>query len=800
MRSIFTALLLVVFSTITFSQNLNVSFVSQVNYAQELSDIWGYVAPDGTEYAIIGLFDGVSIVNLSDPANPVEADFVPGVNSGWRDIKTWDEYAYVINETGDGLAVIDLTNLPGEVTSFNWEPDLPNLGTLVDCHNIWIDENGYAYLVGCNLNNGGLLIVDVFTTPGQPEFVGAGFPEYSHDVYVEDNLAYSCEIGAGQFAVYDVTDKTDAQLINTQSSPAFQTHNAWLSTDGLTLFITDETGNAPVTSYDVSDLNDIKELDQFRPLETLGEGVIPHNVHVWENYLIVSYYTDGCLLIDATRPDNLIEVGNFDTYIPADTGFEGAWGAYPYLPSGLILVSDIGDGLFVLEPNYVQACYLEGKITDANTGLGIPAATADMVGELAFETSDLTGEYKTGIATAGTYDVTFTKAGYTPKTISTELENGVLTNLDVALEPLPSFQFTGQVRDAATGDAIPNAKVLVQNNDFKYNTDADASGNFVIASMFEGNYDVFAGSWGYKTNLVSGGDFSEVNNSAVVELETGIEDVFSLDLGWEISGNATQGIFEIGNPFGIELAIPTGTLVIQPGDDRPEDIGDHCFVTGNSADIESGVLIGGTTKIASPIFDISTMQEPKLSYYTWFFNINPDAGFPPPPGDDALVIKLSNGIDTVVIQEVIDESFFDEQVWYFQEINILDTLEATANMQITFEINDTDFDDLSEALVDYFRVWDANPSGTQSIVAENYDLSAFPNPSAEAFSIQYNIKNWQGTAQLVVYNLLGQAIENIVLENPEGKLEIGNELEQGVYFVQIQQAGELSASLKVVKQ
>jgi hypothetical protein len=52
----------------------------------------------------------------------------------------------------------------------------------------------------------------------------------------------------------------------------------------------------------------------------------------------------------------------------AGNGFNGAWGAWPYLPSGNIIVSDMEQGLFILGPTYVKACYLDGLVTDAGTG------------------------------------------------------------------------------------------------------------------------------------------------------------------------------------------------------------------------------------------------------------------------------------------------------------------------------------------------------------------------------------------------------------------------------------------------
>ena len=49
---------------------------------------------------------------------------------------------------------------------------------------------------------------------------------------------------------------------------------------------------------------------------------------------------------DPTRPR---EMGYYDTYPGASTGFNGAWGAYIFPSSNLIVVSDINGGLFVVE-------------------------------------------------------------------------------------------------------------------------------------------------------------------------------------------------------------------------------------------------------------------------------------------------------------------------------------------------------------------------------------------------------------------------------------------------------------------
>jgi hypothetical protein len=47
----------------------------------------------------------------------------------------------------------------------------------------------------------------------------------------------------------------------------------------------------------------------------------------------------------------LKEVAYFDTVPTSDApDFNGAWAAYPYLPSGNILVGNMGGGLFIVRP------------------------------------------------------------------------------------------------------------------------------------------------------------------------------------------------------------------------------------------------------------------------------------------------------------------------------------------------------------------------------------------------------------------------------------------------------------------
>lgn len=794
MRAI-TITIITFFIGITASNaQLNMTYQGNITYDESLSDIWGYVAPDSTEYALVGVQTGVSIVELSDPENPTELFFLDGVSSIWRDIKTWGEYAYVTNETSSGVMVIDLSGLPDTASAFNWTPTIDGLGTLSSIHNIWIDEFGYAYLAGSNLNNGGIVYVDVNTTPGSPEYAGHGPANYNHDVFVRDNLMYSSEIYNGEFAIYDVSDKDSTEFLGSHSTLFNFTHNAWLSDDGNTLYTTDELANATIGAYDVSAPENIEELDQFYPYETLGEGVIPHNVHVWNDWLIISYYTDGCILVDGSNPSNLIEVGNFDTYIPSNTGFNGAWGAYPYLPSGLILISDIGNGMYVLEPNYVRACWLEGNITRADDNTPLFDASIEILTTNVLDQSGLFGDYATGFATAGSYDVVVSKPGFESDTSTVVLQNDSTTLLDVELIPLQSFGFSGSVVDAESGNPIANAKVIISNGAFTYDYETLPDGSFNIEEFFAGEYEIYAGKWGHHTYSLVGEDLNETNNSLSIELESGYEDIFALDLGWSATNTANQGDWERGEPIGIQ---PNGVpFYIAPDIDVPEDDGNYCYVTGNSSDLFGGVLMGGNAELTSPVFDISDYETPMISYYVWFFNLDINTNL---PGNADIDVEIYNGTDSEQI-ESFDYDVLGEIVWVHSEVDISSIITPTSTMTVVFDAHSpSNMSSVTEAGVDYFRVWDAGTVGLDEQFNSSNLLLAAPNPSNGEFMISYRLDELNAGASLSVYNAMGQLIDKLDINDLEGSLRLGGDYKKGMYIIRLNNGTELIKSSKLIK-
>ncbi|HKK79161.1 MAG TPA: hypothetical protein VJ933_06010, partial [Phaeodactylibacter sp.] len=75
----FFPLLLMLLAWANLQAQLNMELTDQLEYDDDLNDIWGWTDPEtGTEYALVGLREGVSIVSLADRQNVVEVARIPG--------------------------------------------------------------------------------------------------------------------------------------------------------------------------------------------------------------------------------------------------------------------------------------------------------------------------------------------------------------------------------------------------------------------------------------------------------------------------------------------------------------------------------------------------------------------------------------------------------------------------------------------------------------------------------------------------------------------------------------------------
>ena len=775
----------------------NLELIAQLPYPASLAnDVWHYTANDGKDYALVGLRSGVSIVSLANPAQPLEVQFIPGAYSTWRDLKVWGHHAYVTADqpgSREGLLVIDLSGLPDEVTWQNWKPLLPGqTDSLFTCHNLWVDESGYCYLSGCNVNNGGVVFLDVFSQPGNPQLAGFNAPVYAHDCYTLNNRLFTADVYAGQFAIYDVSDKSNPLLLATQQTPFQFCHNVWPSADGKTLFTTDEKPNAPTAAYDVSDPGNIRLLDEFRPEASKNSGVIPHNAHVFGNFVVISHYTDGCVIFDASRPDNLVEIATYDTSPDFASGFHGAWGADPFLSSGLIAVTDIENGLFILKPTYQRACHLEGKITDAVTGLPIAGASISFSGTpRGAVLSNSAGDYKTGLATAGNYEVLVVAKGYFEQQLPATLANGELTLLSASLTPLPPHTVGGRVSDKRILRGIEAAAVVLENAFFTHEIICDEYGFFELQDVLEGTYWLHAGKWGFDQDaqpvLIDEDKYFEI------ELGPAYEDNFTTDLGWMVSGTAESGRWERGIPVGLF----TSNVQWRPEGDVPGDPGPHAWVTGNQGStIFDDQVDDGETTLSSPPMELySRYYRPQLSFDYWFFNaISNNAA------NDSMVVRISNGKESVPLV-VFTTNKDNVQQWTAADtFDLLSYIDLTDEMRLSLTVSDrAQTPNVMEAGIDHFRVWDQLRAEDFPASSRLAKLRAYPNPFGNSVSIDYKIERERGPAAFILFNSLGQIILELPLESGIGRLSLAPELLPGLYFGSIRAGGELSEPLRLVK-
>jgi hypothetical protein len=130
-------------------------------------------------------------------------------------------------------------------------------------------------------------------------------------------------------------------------------HSSWVSEDGSFAAVAEETRDLPLSFVDLSDLTDMEIISTFKEplLAPAHENNIVHNPFIKGNLCFVAYYHDGLHVLDVSDPGDPVRVGYYDTdtNLTSYSGFAGAWGTYPYFPSGHVIASDMQKGLFVLE-------------------------------------------------------------------------------------------------------------------------------------------------------------------------------------------------------------------------------------------------------------------------------------------------------------------------------------------------------------------------------------------------------------------------------------------------------------------
>lgn len=328
-------------------KNLNQHSVNQYLY----SAIWGYVAPDGREYAILGCPGGTAFIDITDSADIHEVDFVPSLaNNNWREMKTYSHYAYIVSEaTNSKLQIVDLQYLPDSVSLVKtW-----SYTGYTRTHSI-SQYSHYLYLNGGNSAlSGGITILDVID-PENPVKLGQWTDLYVHDCRVVNDTIYAANINDEKVSIINATNKNTPTTVRSfVNLPGSGPHNTALSKDGKRLFVTDEIGTAPyrLKVWNIEDLNNITYITNWNPTNITNS--IVHNIETYNDIAVVAHYSAGIRILNISNPDAPQEIAWYDTY-PSNNNesYNGCWGVYMF-PSGKIAASDRQTGFYCIKSTEV---------------------------------------------------------------------------------------------------------------------------------------------------------------------------------------------------------------------------------------------------------------------------------------------------------------------------------------------------------------------------------------------------------------------------------------------------------------
>lgn len=325
------------------------------------NDCWGYTSPSGREYALMGLYNKMTVVEITDPNNAIIIDSVSHSGSSWADIKVYQDVAYVANESGGGIDVVDLADVDSGIVTL---VQRMTLGGVSSSHNIVVDEqSGFLYLAGGN--NGGRLVAYDLSNPRYPTLAGsmsggsglhdAQVVTYTSGPYTGKQICFGFSAYAGVYII-DVTDKSNMSIMSTATYSGLSIcHQGWLGDDGQYLYVNDEGDSNPETIVmDVSNLENPIVVNRFG----WGANTIDHNLYIKDNILYEANYQSGIRIFDLNvDPVNPPMIGFFDTYPNGNSeNFDGLWSCFPFFNSGTVIGSDIDRGLFVWSIGFPDPC------------------------------------------------------------------------------------------------------------------------------------------------------------------------------------------------------------------------------------------------------------------------------------------------------------------------------------------------------------------------------------------------------------------------------------------------------------
>lgn len=372
------------------------------------ADIWGWTDPQtGREYAVQALSNATAFVDVTEPTLPVFVGYLPApaTNFLWRDVKVYRDHAYIVGDFSPfsadddnpdavhGLQIFDLTRLR-DAEAFTEFTETSRYVGFDEAHNMAInEETGFGYVVASDTCAGGMHILDLEPNPANPRFVGC-FENGDLNVHDAQCVIYQgpdaehvgreiCfNANEDELDIVDVTDKGSPRVLARVIYEGLgYAHQGWLTEDHRHFALGDELDELNALTaldphkthtylFDVSDLDNPVQL----PTHVGPTAAIDHNLYIRGRFMYQANYTAGLHILDVggIAQGDLEEAAFFDTHPSnSETVFAGAWGSYPFFDSGVVVVSNIEDGLYVLGPHLPAE---DGQVGDKTNGGGWMAA------------------------------------------------------------------------------------------------------------------------------------------------------------------------------------------------------------------------------------------------------------------------------------------------------------------------------------------------------------------------------------------------------------------------------------------
>jgi choice-of-anchor B domain-containing protein len=772
----------------------NVSLIKNVNSYPGTNDCWGYTAPSGTELAIYGHGVGTSFVDATDPPNAVEVFNLPGPSSTWRDIKTYQDYAYIVTEgsgAGTGMQIVDLSDPLNPV----------HVGTytgsgFTTAHNIWIDTGaGVAYM--CGASGGGMNIVSLSDpeNPVQLDFFG---PYYIHDLYVADGRAYAGAISSGSLRIIDVSNPSNPSTLASHYYSGAATHNSWPTSSGTHCITTDEVSGGHLKVWDISNLSNIQFASSY--IVTRQNAII-HNGLIRDDMAYIAYYAAGTQIVDLTDATNPVEVGLYDTST-RNSGFDGNWGVYPFRDDDIFYSSDRQEGLFILEFTGGFAGQISGTVRNLDTAEPLDDAYIKVHPSLTLESSGL-GAYS-GYTSGGTYDVVTERFGYVPDTTTVTIpEHGSVVH-DVDLVQLPFGAVELELLVANTTTPIVGARVGVADTPLQ-GLVSDANGKVLIPGLPVGlPWVATIGKFGRKLSDVTVTSSEGSTTTVSVEVAPGFADDFDFDQAWIVGAgddDATDGIWE--------RAIPVGSYfigVVGPEEDASPTGEGYAYVTERhvpGAFVGTSDVDNGKTTLISPVFDGTGLGTLTLTYQRWFSNRAPSQS------DDEFRADVST--DGGASWTNLETIALGYDAWALASIELNALIPITDEMQVRFVAEDLGSNTYVEAGIDDVAIFSTVTDAPRvEETASRLDFaSPVPNPFRDATRLSFELPI-SGPAEISIFDISGRRVVTLLRGDRvaagahrvswDGRDSDGRNVATGIYFAKlVTQDGAMSRKVTLMR-